>query len=212
VLGKPILPLSLFVSTEHLPDVIQLHQVRPFEDSKQRPEAIDEIKRFTGKLRELTWLDVASAVSELAAQLLGRSVFPGSVGVRRLSVPYDPDLLIGSGTRGSICAGMLAVELRRERQCTWPILYNRRSGALKKMGLNKKQVAGKTVLVVEYMRNSGKTARALEKELNDMRAADVRFAAVGCQRGTSPYPQYCAGWDPREVKNPWLGDDDGHEW
>jgi hypoxanthine phosphoribosyltransferase len=202
VLQKKLIPLLMHTNIDDLPEPIKNFQSRNIEHSLQIDALISELVDLKphGVVRGknvvpeiLTFHDVLVELGESAKRMIENKDIP--------------DLLIGSGRGGAICAGILGANFGHKDlkliDCHFRWDGTERITEVDFSGLNRKSLIGKKVLVVESSRQSGETYRKIHYKLKTLGTESVKSFALVWRTGAPSKPDYYAFHLDFIPKNPW---------
>jgi uncharacterized protein len=202
VLQKSIIPLIMFVDASDLPDPIRAYQAKRIETRSEIQELVKELKNRQprGAYRGGNLAPDRLTFQDILAEL---EVFLHRITSER----WIPDLVIGSGRGGIICAAVIATNLGHKPlrliDCQFEWRGTRRVTTLDCSSLCREEVAGKKVLVVESTRQTGETYEAIEAELSKHSPSEIRsFVTIWRTRATSE-PDYYAFHLDSIPEEPW---------
>jgi hypothetical protein len=125
------------------------------------------------------------------------------------AAPYAPDAVVGIARGGWLPATVLACMLRCE---LYPMRLSRREGERLVHSTPQillpppTQVAGRRVLLVDEIADTGVTLALGVRTLKRAGAADLRTAVLVCHSWASPRPDFVALETDAFVVNPWEGE------
>lgn len=192
--GKDLIPIIQFVDPEQLADIIKEHQTKVVETYAQKESLVNELLNLKQPDTKLPFETMISRISNKIQEMVGNRVFP--------------DLVVGSGMSGAICAGIIAESFRKKQlkviDCHFRWKGSKRQTTIDSSSIQKKDVEDKNVLVVEWARQTGETYNIIEKELSAFNPASLHSFALFWTKKSDRRPDY-VGFEYDQVPiPPWL--------
>jgi len=195
---KTLMPLTQFVEPEEFVSCLRGFQGRVIETDAQVRSVLEEISNIVHPdepLQELTFAHIVAKLKDIGKTL-------------RLA-NFSPDVVIGSGRGGAICAAIFASTLGKRRlkvvDCEFKGVGDSRSASIDNSSLQEKDICDKNILVVEWARRKGQVFRLIEQKLNELKPAGIQWVAMFWTRESEPGPDFVA-FDSQAVPlPPWLG-------
>jgi hypoxanthine phosphoribosyltransferase len=202
VLDKKVVPLLMFVSPEQLPDTIRSYQAKVIETKAQRQQLVAELaaQQPRGAHRGLNVRPDRITFQDVLAEL---QVFLLRISQQR----WTPDLIVGSGRGGIIAAAIIATNLGHKPLRMLDVQFewrgSKRITTIAGSSLQKSDVYGKKVLVVESTRQAGDTFKLIEAELLAYGPGEIRSFATVWRTGSPSTPDYYAFHLDAIPSEPW---------
>jgi hypoxanthine phosphoribosyltransferase len=189
---KELIPLTQFVEPGELGDIAKDFQIRVIETESQKAALVEELREPRG--------DSPLSFRVMLASI--RSAVDEMNWARRY-----PEVVVGSGRDGAVCAAIFAEILGRKSvrviDCHFAWKGKNRRTQIDADSVNKKDVEGKNILVVEWARQTGKTYELIEKRLQTLKpAALYSYALFWTQKVDRP-PDYYSFEHPSVPIPPW---------
>lgn len=189
---KKIIPLTLFVDLTNLPELIKNIQARSIETEEEKLSLIYEL---TGKVGP-----VSNSIDYIIAQIR----------LTKIEMAKDrvqPDLVIGVGLGGAVLAGLFSAQIGslplKVVDCQFIGNGDDRVTKLDTSSLNKQDISGKNILVIEWARQSGRTFRLIKEKISLMNPASLKSYSL-YWIGIKIRPNYFSMQTDILPKNPWL--------
>jgi hypoxanthine phosphoribosyltransferase len=119
---------------------------------------------------------------------------------------FQPNLFIGVGRGGAICAGVFASQFGfhplKVVDCQFQGAGENRTPKIDDSTLTRQSLLGKNILVIEWARQSGKTYRLIRERIASMNPASLRSFAIFWTGNRNP-PDYIALHTDTVPGNPW---------
>ncbi len=184
--NKEIIPLLQFIDPAEIDDVAKNHQSRIIETESQKLELIHELlQKETGKNPEKITFPV----------LLEKIQYAGSQMANRMR--FTPDIFIGSGRAGAICAGIFGNHFGHKPikvvDCHFVGSGDKRKTLIDDCSIcpcSSKDIFGKNILIVEWERQTGKTYKIIEEKLLNHGPAEIQSYAFFWKEGVCGVPGY----------------------
>ncbi|RPJ24572.1 MAG: TIR domain-containing protein [Chloroflexi bacterium] len=192
--NKKIIPLTQFVDISGLPELIKNLQAKSIETEKEKLGLVYELIGRKGATAPviITFEFIVDKI-RLAKSLMDKDRF-------------QPNLFIGLGRGGAICAGIFASHFGfhslKAVDCQFKGLGDRRITILDDSSLTKKTVSGKNVLVIEWARQSGRTYKLIKEKILVLKPASLKSYAMFWTGSKNP-PDYIALHTDTVPSNPW---------
>ena len=189
ILGIPVFSLTMFVPISELPAFTSTFQALSIETPEGVENAIFEIQQQinNSQMIEYTWTRLYGALLEIEGQLREKFV--------------EPDVVVGSGKGGAICGAFLAA--RRGVRLKVCDLRKGHTLSLDWSSLSEEDIAHKHILIVEYLRNTGKTFESIRDHVNSKGAKDVTSASLLCVEEQVGAIDFYAEKVHRFIRPPW---------
>jgi len=203
-LEKKVFPLLQFIADTEIPKIILDAQAQymKVETIGQVDEAVAQIVTALmgpkAVKSRMTWQDLEIRLYEGVQQMEPAGEHP-----------FEPNLVIGVGKRGAICAAVLAKKLRANLKVVEIIERNKSGYILDMSTLIEPDIKDKKVLIVEYVRFTGAAIKILKEYIgNKLHPDDIQCFAVGyledCLKSGLPKPEYGGGLIEIVPKFPWA--------
>lgn len=186
VQGKELIPLMLFVDLDEVTAPLTESQARVIESDSQLQQFLLELRsarRLTSKQPTppvLTFNDVKATVQE-AIEAIHKD-------------RYHPELIVGSGRGGAICAAMFSSYLDNKSlkvvDCSIKGRAESRITRIDDSSLTALDVNGKSILVVETRRQEGKVFSQIKRKLQAEGAGDIRSFVLVLLSSSPSTPDY----------------------
>jgi hypoxanthine phosphoribosyltransferase len=195
--NKTIFPLTQFVDFSELPEVMRNLQVKCIETEKQKLDFIHEmIAKGTKNNQIVISLDFLSDQVRIAKSKMDQDRF-------------QPNLFIGCGRGGAICAGIFASNFgfHPMKMIDVQFIGNGTNRLIKTDDscLKKEDLIGRNILLVEWTRQTGKTFEVIKEKILKLEPATLQSYAIfwtGEGKGTVP-PEYYGFSCEVVPHNPW---------
>lgn len=186
VQGKELIPLMLFVDIDEVAAPLAESQARVIESDSQLQQFLLEMRsswRLTSKQPTppaLAFKDVRAKVQE-AIEAIHRD-------------RYHPELIVGSGRGGAICAAIFSSYLDNKSlkvvDCSIKGRGESRITRIDDSSLTAVDVKGKSILVVETRRQEGKVFAQIKRKLQAAGAGDIRSFVLVLLSSSPSTPDY----------------------
>jgi hypoxanthine phosphoribosyltransferase len=178
--GKDLIPIIQFVDPEQLGDIIKDYHTKVVETNAQKESLVNELLELKKRDMKLPFETMISRIRVNIEEMIRKRVFP--------------DLVVGSGSYGTICAGIIAESFGKKPLkvigCHFSWKGSERKTTIDLSSIQKKDVEDKNVLVVEWARQTGETYHIIEEKLSAFNpAALYSFALFWTKRSDRP-PDY----------------------
>jgi hypoxanthine phosphoribosyltransferase len=192
--NKRIIPLTQFVDISGLPELIKNLQAKSIETEKEKLSLVYELisrKGVTAPVK-VSFEFIIDKI-RLAKSLMDKDRF-------------QPNLFIGLGRGGAICAGIFASHFGfhalKVIDCQYSGIGDNRIPILDDSSLTKKTISGKNVLVIEWARQSGKTYKLSKEKILLLKPASLKSYALFWTGNRNP-PDYFGVHTDAVPNNPW---------
>jgi len=188
-----IVPIVQFVDPSEMSDIAKQYQAIPIETEAQKTKLVHHLAGIhTGDISELTFEKMLEKLRLVKA--------------RHEQDRFHPNLFIGSGRDGAVCAGILA-ELYGHAaikvvDCHFDGTGKQRVTQIDGSSLRREDIFGKNVLIVEWVRQTGATFNIIRKQVARHGPAGLHsYAMFWTRHGTPPD---CYGYAVNSVPaSPW---------
>lgn len=192
---KIVIPLLQFIDLSNLPEVMTNFQAKYIETEKQK---LDFIHEMAGK-------DIKPNRVNITMDFIVDQV--RNARSRMDQVRFQPNLFIGCGRGGAICAAMFAAQYGfhalKVMDCQFRGSGENRITELDDSSLNKEHVIGKNILFIEWARQTGRTYELARQRILAFEPATLQSYAV-FWTGKSDIPPDFYGFTSDEIpRNPW---------
>lgn len=155
--NKPIIPLVEFVEISDLPEIIKGVQIKNIETELEKLTLVQEMANTGNKAESINVsLDYIFDKVGLAKSNMDQDRF-------------EPNLFVGSGRGGAICAAIFAHYFGhlplKVVDCRHMGTGIHRTVVIDDSSLKKEDILGKNILVVEWVRKTGLTFSAIKERL-----------------------------------------------
>lgn len=191
--NKKIVPLIQFVDLSELPEIIKNVQIKRIETEAQKLSLIQEMAKGMSKASSIQIsLDFVLDQVKLAKSKMDRERF-------------QPTLVIGSGTGGAICASMFATSLGLHALKVVGLQFvgSEDGRKIDDSSLIKEDILGKNVLIVEWVRQTGKTFALIKERVQDLNPAKLKSYALFWTKRSKEAPDYYGIVASSAPYNPW---------
>jgi hypoxanthine phosphoribosyltransferase len=192
--SKKIIPLTQFVDVSDLPDLIKNLQARSIETEREKLNLVYElIGRKGATVPVIITLDFIVDKIRIAKSFMDQDMF-------------QPNLFIGVGRGGAICAGVFASQFGfhalKVVDCQYRGAGENLTPRIDDSTLTKQSISGKNILVIEWARQSGKTYKLVRDKISAMKPASLRAYALFWTGIKNP-PNYIGLHTDSVPSNPW---------
>ncbi len=192
---KTVTPLLQFVDLSQLPEVMTKFQAKYIETEKQK---LDFIHEMTGKAVKHDQINIT--MEFIVDQVRNAKS-------RMDQARFQPNLFIGCGRGGAICAGIFAslygFHALKVIDCQFRGSGENRITDLDDSCLNKEHIIGRNILFIEWARQTGRTYELAKKRIWDFEPAALQSYAM-FWTGKSNIPPDFFGISCDEIPlNPW---------
>jgi len=189
--GKELIPIIQFIDPEQLGDIIKDYQAKVVETDAQKKSLVNELLKLKKRDTKLPFETMISRICIDVEEMNRRRVFP--------------DLVIGSGRDGAICAGIIAESFGKKQlkviDCYFSWKGSERKTTIDTSSIQKKDVEGKNVLVAEWARQTGNTYKKIEETLLAFNPAALHSFALFWTKKSDERPDY-VGFEYDQVPIP----------
>lgn len=202
ILQKKLIPLLLFLTPDDLPNPICQYQARLIETRSQINSLINEMveKKPKGFSRGSNVSPESISFQDVLAEL--------TCTIQKMfQENWVPDIIIGSGRGGGICAGILSASLGHKSfkivDCHFKWEQSDRVTTIDTSSLKSDNLSGKKILIVESTRQSGETHKLIVKEIRKYKPDEIKSLALVWRTGAPSKPDYYAFHLDFIPKMPW---------
>ena len=193
--GKDIIPLLQFVETSDLTEITRGKQAIRIETEAEKIKFISSLTRDeNGSVPSQMSMDLVLEKISMAKAQMNQNTF-------------YPNLFIGSGKGGALCAAVFASQLGHHllKVVDCPIEGSKSNNSfIDDSSLRREDIFGKNVLVVEWARKSGKTYRSIEEKILKLKPNVLRsYALFWTQLAGTERPDYYGEVCGSVPQNPW---------
>jgi len=193
--NKTIVPLIQFVDLSDLPEIMKNVQTKRIETEAQKLDLIREMAKGEGKDSSIQIsLDFILDNVKLAKSKMDQDRF-------------HPNLFIGSGRGGAICASIFASYFGRHTLKVVGLQFigseERRITKIDDSSLTKKDILDKNVLIVEWVRQTGKTFSLINEKVLGFDPAALKSYALFWTQRSQETPDYYGIVAESAPFNPW---------
>ena len=193
--NKDIYPLLQFVNPSDLTAIIKTRHATIIETEMQK----------TNFIASLTTSDGHRAPRQMTMNLVLEKISSAKAEMNRHT--FDPNLFIGSGKGGALCAAVFASQLGHHPlkvvDCQFAGTGDERNTKIDDSSLRREDIFGKNVLVVEWARKSGRTYELIENKIAPMKPAILRAYALFWTQESQSVPHYYGETCTEIPQNPW---------
>jgi hypothetical protein len=190
---KDLIPLTQFVEPSELGDIARDYQVRIIETDQQKAALVAELNVRLPRRPQLSFPLMLSKI-RLALTELDRA-------------RVVPDIVIGSGRDGAVCAGIFAELLGHKKLCVIDCHFawggKDRVTTIDTSSITEQDVLNRNVLVVEWARQTGETFALIKNRLMGLRPAALQSFALFWTKGSDTAPDYYAFENSSVPASPW---------
>lgn len=196
ILGKKLIPLLQFCSIDDLSEPIKASQARVIETPIQIDKLISELVSIASPNRNvnISFQDVLIGIDSVIEKMNKDR--------------WNPDLIIGSGRGGAICAGIIGTRITKKAlkvvDCQFKWKNKERITTIDTSCLKKKDIEGKQIFIVEAARQTGETYKLIEKALNCHKPSVIKSFALIFQENAPSKPDYFVYHLAYVPKPPWV--------
>lgn len=180
ICGKELIPIIQFIEPEQLGDIIKDFQAKVVETNAQKSSLIDEL------------LESRKRETKLPFETMISRIFTNVEEMNRSRIV--PNLVVGSGRDGAICAGIIAESFGKKQlkviDCHFSWRGSDRKTTIDSSSIQKEDVEGKNVLVVEWARQTGETYKMIEEALSKFNPAATHSFALFWTKKSAKEPDY----------------------
>jgi hypoxanthine phosphoribosyltransferase len=193
--NRIIVPLIQFVDLSELPEIMRNVQAKRIETEAQKLNLVHEMANIEGKSSSVEIsLDFIADQIRLARSKMDRERF-------------QPNLFIGGGRGGAICAAMFASHFNQHALKVVGLEFvgadENRITKIDDSSLKKEHILDKNVLVVEWVRQTGKTFQLIKEKVMSLNPAALRSYALFWTRQSPETPDYYGIISDSVPHNPW---------
>jgi len=192
--NKKIIPLTQFVDISELPELIKNLQATSIETEREKLNLVYELIGRKGTTAPVIInLDFIVDKIQHAKSLIDQDMF-------------QPNLFIGVGRGGAICAGVFASQFGfhtlKVVDCQYRGAGENLVPKIDDSTLTKQSLSGKNILVIEWARQSGKTFKLVREKITRMNPGSLRSYAMFWTGNRTP-PDYIGLRTDTVPSNPW---------
>ncbi len=195
---KEVIPLTHCVDNKELGNIPTTRLAKRIETCEERRSLVEDlVKDFERPDRRsrLPFSEVLSRIRSARKRMRAKS--------------FVPELIIGSGVNGSICAGIFAQHLNK-RHFNMVMLPQPSKGVgeerlIDTSGITDEKVQGRAVLVVEWRRRTGATWKEITNQLIKFSPSKIKFFSMFWEEeGDNGEPDFWEFKQPTAALEPWL--------
>lgn len=193
--NKTIVPLVQFVDLSELPEIMKNVQVKRIETEAQKLHLVREMSKGESKVSSIQIsLDLIFDQVKLAKSQMDQDRF-------------YPNLFIGSGRGGAICASLFASCFALHALKVVSLQFigagERRTTKIDESSLVKEDIIDKNVLVVEWVRQTGETFALLKEKVLSLNPASLKSYVLFWTKRSQETPDYYGIVASSAPNNPW---------
>lgn len=193
--NKTIIPLIQFVDLSELPEIMKNIQVKRIETEAQKLNFIREMAKGKAKDSSIQIsLDFILDHIKLAKSKMDQERF-------------QPNLFIGSGRGGAICASIFASYFGLHALKVVGLQFigseEKRITKIDHSSLTKEGIVGQNILVVEWVRQTGKTYELIKAKISGLEPAALKSYALFWTKRSQEPPDYYGILSDSAPNNPW---------
>jgi hypoxanthine phosphoribosyltransferase len=196
ILGKKLMPLLQFCTIEDLPEPIKAAQGKVIEIESQRNDLITELIRNRDNNRSLESISFHDILCEIDSLIQ-----------KMCEDRWNPGLIIGCGRGGAICAGIIGLHLNKIPikvvDCQFKWKDRVRIPTIDNSSLNKEDIEGKEILIVECSHRTGQTYELIKQAVNLYKPSAIRSFSLVLHRKAPSKPDYFAYRIDSKPNLPW---------
>ena len=188
--NKEIIPLLHFVEPSELTDIARIRHATRIETEAEKVAFVSSLAGQGGDdpPRQMT-MDLVLEKISVAKSRMSQDTF-------------YPNLVVGSGKGGALCAAVFASQLGHHPlkvvDCELP------GCSIDDSTLRREDILGKRVLVVEWARKTGRTYRLIKDKILALEPSDLRaYALFWTQATDAEVPHYYGEICKSVPQNPW---------
>jgi hypoxanthine phosphoribosyltransferase len=189
--GKDLIPIIQFIDPEQLGDIIKDYHTKVVETNAQKESLVNELLDLKKRDTKLPFETMISRICINIEEIIRNRIFP--------------DLIVGSGRDGAICAGIIAESFGKKQlkviDCHFSWKGSERKTTIDSSSIQQKDVEDKNVLVVEWARQTGETYNIIEEKLSVFNPAAIHSFALFWTKKSDRRPDY-VGFDFDQVPTP----------
>lgn len=193
--SKPIIPLVQFVDIRELPEIIKGVQIKNIETEVGKLDLVHELANVNNRNEPLQIsFEFIFDQARLAKSNMEQDRF-------------EPNLFIGSGRGGAICAAIFSHHFGhlplKVVDCQQVGKGKNRTVKIDDSSLRKEDILDKNVLVIEWVRQTGKTFNAIKEQMLKLGPASMQSYAMFWTQQSDESPDYYGIQCESAPINPW---------
>jgi len=193
--NKPIIPLVQFVDVGELPEIIKGVQFKNIETEVAKLDLVHEFANMNDRNESF----------DISLEFIFDQVRLAKSNMEQDR--FEPNLFIGSGRGGAICAAIFAHHFGhlplKVVDCQQVGKGKNRTVKIDDSSLKEEDILDKNILVIEWVRQTGSTYSAISERISRLGPASVQSYALFWTKENGNPPDYYGIYCDTAPVNPW---------